>query len=230
MAPIIISLLLVAISALSAQSFSIQARKKLFKQHFKQLRPSHDLSAVPLHEDEDADLAQHREPTSLFQLLGKNNFAPEFMSIEDPLTGPKSGNLVSRADKVNAKKIEHDIKDLFTKDKKLSTTKIGQKLRKRLSKLLTQFTQCPVTYEWKDLGDRFWPRYIREGTCSQEKSCSFPAGMACKPMEKSHLTLLRRFCGARRWGKAEVEPFNAASNCRWISVKYPIVTKCSCSC
>jgi noggin len=174
--------------------------------------------------------SKSHNPSLLFQLLGEDNFIGDLMSIEDPMTGAKSGKLLSQPDKRTTKQIEQDVNNLFAKDKILPSSKIGQKLKRSLSKLLTQFTQCSVTFEWKDLGDRFWPRYIREGTCSQEKSCSFPAGMGCKPTEKSHLTLLRHFCGARRWGKAEVEPFNAASNCRWISVKYPIVTKCSCSC
>ena len=86
-------------------------------------------------------------------------------------------------------------------------------------------TKCPVVYEWKDLGEHHWPRYVRIGACSAKKSCSFPAGMGCQPQEQSHFTILRQFCGNRRWGKAEVEEFNPESQCRWISVKIPIVTK-----
>ena len=167
------------------------------------------------------------------QLLGQSNFVSDFMSIRDPRLvdgGANAGAILSKPDVRHEMQIEKQIDDVFGGDNKIMHSKIGQKLQRKLTKLLTDFTQCPVVFEWQDLGDRFWPRFIRTGSCSQKKSCSFPSGMGCKPAEESHLTLLRRFCGSRRWGKAEVEPFRYDAKCRFIAVKYPIITKCSCSC
>ena len=165
------------------------------------------------------------------RLLGEDNFVDDFMSIEDPREGSDAGNLISEeADSRQGGRIAAQIEEIFSRDKNLASSRIGPKMKKKLTKLLASKTQCPVIYEWKDLGVQYWPRYIRVGSCSRKKSCSFPAGMGCEPAEESHLTLLRRFCGSRRWGKAEVEAFNPDSNCRWITMNYPIVTKCSCSC
>ena len=165
------------------------------------------------------------------ELLGHDNFVEDFMSIQDPRQGPAADALVSDSSSAGEQgEVSAQVDELFAQNKKLASSKIGQKMKKKLTKLLADYTQCPVVYEWQDLGEKYWPRYVRTGSCSQKKSCSFPAGMGCKPAEQSHLTLLRRFCGARRWGKAEVEPFNPDATCRWISIKYPIVTKCSCSC
>ncbi len=30
---------------------------------------------------------------------------------------------------------------------------------------LIQKSSCPVSYKWKDLGDYFWPRWIKQGRC-----------------------------------------------------------------
>ena len=165
------------------------------------------------------------------ELLGRDNFVEDFMSIQDPRQGSEAGALLAETtDSLREAEIAAQVENVFAKEKKFASTRLGQKMKRKLAKMLAKRTNCPVVYEWQDLGEHHFPRYIRTGSCSQKRSCSFPSGMGCKPAEQSHLTLLRRFCGARRWGKAEVEPFNHDATCRWISIKYPIVTKCSCSC
>ena len=95
--------------------------------------------------------------------------------------------------------------------------KSGQK--RKIIKFLWNYTNCPVIYKWKDLGVRFWPQWIREGTCHQEeRSCSFPPGMHCKPSKSRDIGLLRYYC-------APNQPL-----CQWIDASYPIMAECSCSC
>jgi noggin len=74
-------------------------------------------------------------------------------------------------------------------------TRISAKLKKKLQQFLWAFTACPIVYRWKDLGIRFWPRYLKEGHCPAGKvSCSIPPGMKCRPSAKAHKTLLRWHC------------------------------------
>ena len=54
---------------------------------------------------------------------------------------------------------------------------------------LVRKSSCPVNYQWTDLGDYFWPKWIRSGTCSnslandedtkESQNCSWPNGMKC---------------------------------------------------
>ncbi|XP_074647528.1 noggin-2-like [Tubulanus polymorphus] len=97
----------------------------------------------------------------------------------------------------------------------------SRRVRKKLTRYLLAYTYCPVKYEWKDLGIRFWPRWIRTGSCYNGRSCSIPAGMSCKVKDSTKLTILRWLC--RKWE-------NTTWSCIWIQIQYPIVTSCSCAC
>ncbi|KAK6169348.1 hypothetical protein SNE40_020420 [Patella caerulea] len=103
--------------------------------------------------------------------------------------------------------------------------KVGKKERRKFQKYLWNYTYCPVKYVWKDLGIRFWPRWIKEGSCasSKQRSCSIPPGMSCRPSGSTTKTLLRWYCRNRT-----VE--NIPTDCEWLAFQYPIITKCSCSC
>ena len=95
--------------------------------------------------------------------------------------------------------------------------KSGQK--RKIIKFLWNYTNCPVIYKWKDLGIRFWPQWIREGTCHQEeRSCSFPPGMYCKPSKSKSIEVLRYYCT------------QDGVSCRWINILYPLIEKCICLC
>ena len=92
---------------------------------------------------------------------------------------------------------------------------------------LIKKSSCPVTYTWTDLGEYFWPRYIKQGKCSGDKSdkkmksiddtsdeyddyvdekkvdksnggCSWPEGMKCVQGESKTLHLLRWHCRRRK--------------------------------
>ncbi|KAK3528879.1 hypothetical protein QTP70_011756 [Hemibagrus guttatus] len=94
-----------------------------------------------------------------------------------------------------------------------------KKLRRRLQLWLWSYAFCPVVYAWRDLGSRFWPRYIKVGDCLAKRSCSVPEGMTCRPFKTVHFTLLRWHCFSRR-------PYK----CTWISVQFPVISECKCSC
>jgi len=98
--------------------------------------------------------------------------------------------------------------------------KPGKKLRRRLQLWLWSYAFCPVVHAWTDLGHRFWPRYVRAGSCYKKRSCSVPEGMLCKPAKSAHLTVLRWRCVQRKGGL----------RCAWIPVQYPVISECKCSC
>ncbi|XP_010851231.1 PREDICTED: noggin [Bison bison bison] len=97
--------------------------------------------------------------------------------------------------------------------------RLSKKLRRKLQMWLWSQTFCPVLYAWNDLGSRFWPRYVKVGSCFSKRSCSVPEGMVCKPSKSVHLTVLRWRC-QRRGGQ----------RCGWIPIQYPIISECKCSC
>jgi len=90
----------------------------------------------------------------------------------------------------------------------------SSKTRLLVQKYLAAYSYCPVHYQWRDLGLRFWPRWIREGDCNDgqgttgymkkngndarendvTRSCSFPPGMTCKPQKSSIKTILWWHC------------------------------------
>ncbi|KAF7709061.1 hypothetical protein HF521_018118 [Silurus meridionalis] len=73
--------------------------------------------------------------------------------------------------------------------------KVGKKARRKFLQWLWTHTHCPVIHVWKDLGVRFWPRYVKEGHCFTERSCSLPEGMFCKPSKSVTKTFLRCVVG-----------------------------------
>lgn len=134
----------------------------------------------------------------------------------------------------------------------------GQEARRKLQRYLAAYSHCPLFVRWRDLGRRFWPRWIREGSCrrpssgtasggSRERSCSIPSGMTCRPNQSSTKTVLWWHCrtpsaGSRRHKVADQlapSSSSAPSNmggsgggsvCGWIPIKFPIITDCKCAC
>ncbi|KAJ3608309.1 hypothetical protein NHX12_025358 [Muraenolepis orangiensis] len=166
-------------------------------QHYHVLRPvpSDTLPLVELREDPDPVLDPREKDlneTELRGILG-SHFDPLFMS------------------EIRAMEfeIQHGKKQ-----------KPSKKLRRRLQLWLWSYAFCPVVYAWNDLGHRFWPRYVRAGSCYNKRSCSVPDGMLCKPAKSAHLTVLRWRCAQRK----------GALRCAWIPVQYPVLSECKCSC
>ncbi|VDK84362.1 unnamed protein product [Dibothriocephalus latus] len=46
-----------------------------------------------------------------------------------------------------------------------------------IKRWLLQKATCPVQFVWRDLGNRYWPRWIRHAVCKEGTSCSWPSGM-----------------------------------------------------
>lgn len=169
--------------------------------------------------------------TYLRERLG-SNYDPWFMSINEPRKSQTldrgfpmgykknkrgrllpAGNIPNRIRKIN-------FRFITLPNGRRVKTKLGRKQNRKFQRLLWQYTYCPVLYFWRDLGVRFWPRWIKEGRCSRRRSCSVPPGMNCKPKKSVSKTLLRWHC--QDWDRKQF--------CKWIPVKYPIVTECACAC
>uniref|UniRef100_A0A3Q3GZT3 Noggin n=1 Tax=Labrus bergylta TaxID=56723 RepID=A0A3Q3GZT3_9LABR len=194
--------------------------------HYYLLRPipSDSLPLVELKEDPDPVFdpkERDLNETELKSVLG--DFDSRFLSVlppvEDRFTGgndelddfdiQKPGGILPK----EIRAVDFDVQ--FGKKHKPS-----KKLKRRLQQWLWAYSFCPVVYTWTDLGNRFWPRFVRVGSCLSKRSCSVPEGMVCKPANSTHLTVLRWRCVQRKGGL----------KCAWIPVQYPIITDCKCSC
>ncbi|GFR99706.1 noggin [Elysia marginata] len=96
---------------------------------------------------------------------------------------------------------------------------VSKRERRIFQKYMWNLTFCPVKFTWRELSNRFWPRWIREGSCVNRRSCSVPAGMTCKPSQFVYKTFLRWVCNPAR-----------RKTCKWVNISYPIITECSCQC
>lgn len=99
---------------------------------------------------------------------------------------------------------------------------------------LVQKSACPVQFEWNDLGEYFWPRWIKHGTCqgggqqAKTSGCSWPKGMNCVQDEVEMLQILRWHCRTRR-NKSSSKSLRKRK-CKWYKVPYPVTSSCKCSC
>ncbi|XP_007909823.1 noggin-3 [Callorhinchus milii] len=194
-------------------------------QHYLHLRPSPSdhLPLLELLEPPDPDLDpkdKDMDETTLRKKLAAN-FDPNFMALRlpegwEPEAGAPEPGLRHRPGGFMPNHIRR-VDFVVAAGRK---QRLSKKLRRRLQLWLWSYTHCPVLYTWKDLGDRFWPRYIREGSCYSGRSCSFPEGMSCKKAKASTKTLLRWHCPRRELHRP----------CAWIPVQYSIISECKCSC
>lgn len=191
-------------------------------QHYLSLRPSpsnklpvHTLVEVPdpEYDPRETDLNEQ----TLRKKLG-SHFDPGFMSVSAPPQlnatthaplPPPPGPLPLHFRRLDLSATPYGAR-----------LRTGKKARRKLVQLLWTYTHCPVLYRWKDLGVRFWPRYIKEGTCFSERSCSLPAGMTCQSDKAINKTFLRWHC----------QGFLRQKYCTWIPMQYPIISTCKCSC
>ena len=110
----------------------------------------------------------------------------------------------------------------------------GRAARRRAQRYLAAYSYCPVFARWRDLGRRFWPRWIREGSCrgdQRARSCSVPPGMTCRPQRSATKTVLWWHCRTSTRGRpVQTSSTSGAPACGWIPIKYPVITSCKCSC
>ncbi|KAF5406148.1 hypothetical protein PHET_00373 [Paragonimus heterotremus] len=102
------------------------------------------------------------------------------------------------------------------------TKRFRRKLRRTLRRLVTEYSNCPVHYVWKDQGAKYWPRWIKQGQCTnlRGQSCSIPPGMYCHEASYINLVILRYLCLAD-W---------PLTSCNWYRMHMPVLTQCRCGC
>lgn len=197
-------------------------------QHYLRLRPSPSdhLPVSDLKEDPDPDYDPREQDLSERTLRKKlgSHFDPNFMSVGAPAVAAaaaSAGNHSAAPDVKLQGPLPNELKRLELSETPYGKrVKVGKKARRKFLQWLWTYTHCPVVYAWKDLGLRFWPRYIKEGNCFSERSCSFPEGMSCKPVKSVNKIFLRWYC----------QGFLRQKYCTWIQVQYPIISECKCSC
>lgn len=188
--------------------------------------PSDDLPVSPPLYPSDKQLlpsGSELDPELLQRLLG-TELDPAFMSTTRPLESVLRPNGTYEYD-FNARELARDLPDdlrnmelpHLTARRERRLRPRGRRARRNLVRYLAAYTFCPVRYQWRDLGERFWPRWLREGSCSTERSCSVPEGMSCRAQDSETKTVLWWHCRGRK-------------KCSWIRIGYPIITKCACSC
>lgn len=193
-------------------------------QHYYLLRPipSDSLPLVELKEDPDPVLDPKERDLNETELKGVlGDFDRRFLSVSPPAEDKHAGNDDADDAQKHGATLPKEIRTVdFDAPLLGKKHKPSKKLKRRLQQWLWAYTFCPVAYTWTDLGSRFWPRFVRAGSCLSKRSCSVPEGMVCKPANSTHLTILRWRCVQRK----------AGLKCAWIPVQYPIITDCKCSC
>ncbi|KAM8798515.1 noggin-2-like [Eudromia elegans] len=195
-------------------------------QPFLRLRPSPSdnlpVKDIVEHPDPEYDpKEQDLDERTLRKKLG-SHFDPGFMAVAVPGAANASGAeaAAAAAAAAAAGRARAALPAELRRLELGPRLKVGKKARRKVLQWLWAYTYCPVLYTWKDLGVRFWPRYIKEGNCFAEKSCSFPEGMFCKPVKSVTKTFLRWHC----------QGWSSQKYCTWIPVQYPLISECKCSC
>ncbi len=99
-----------------------------------------------------------------------------------------------------------------------------------------------------DLGDYFWPRWIKRGHCGKLEDadgededeededtskavakfdCSWPRGMRCAAGKTKVLNILRWHCRRRPVSSSGAKRYKY--KCRWYKVPYPVTESCRCA-
>lgn len=193
-------------------------------QHYYLLRPipSNTLPIVDLKEDPDPVLDPREKDlneTELRSSLG-SHFDPQFMSVSPPEERSAGHEVADLRLKLSGA-MPTDIRAMEFQVPHGRKQRPSKKLRRRLQLWLWSYAFCPVVYAWNDLGSRFWPRYVKVGSCYKKRSCSVPEGMVCRPAKSTHFTILRWRCAKQKKGGLK---------CAWIPVQYPIISECKCAC
>lgn len=185
--------------------------------------PSEHLPLPDLKEDPNPEYDPREQDLSESALRKKlgSSFDAEFMSVTSPNATVASGLATSPPPAAPGGTMPDELRRLdMTRTPYGLHVRVGKKARRKFLQFLWSHTHCPVLYTWRDLGLRFWPRYVREGHCFTRRSCSLPQGMFCKPSASVSKTFLRWYC----------QGFLPQKFCTWIPVHYPIISQCKCAC
>ena len=183
--------------------------------------------------------------SKLMEKMG-TDFDPSWMSVERPMTNTKylvtslpESQVAELMEEVSSLGIESEIRELLRNE--IGDSKHDGTVRKAVGAFqqwLVKKSSCPMQFQWQDLGEYFWPRYVRKGECqgdgeeSAPGSCSWPRGMSCAPADAEVLHLLRWHCRRRRTpdllGLTTRQKIKKSYKCRWIKVPYPVTSSCRC--
>ena len=183
----------------------------------------------------------------LMEKMG-HDYDPSWMSVERPsmktkyvVTSLPESQVAQLMEEVTSLGIETEIRELLRNE--IGDSKHDPTVRKAVGAFqqwLVKKSSCPVAFQWEDLGEYFWPRYVRKGECQGDAqgkelglgSCSWPRGMSCGPADAEVLHLLRWHCRRRRTpdllGLTTRQKIKKSYKCRWIKVPYPVTSSCKC--
>lgn len=202
--------------------------------------------------------SRHRRPAQLLRLLG-SSFDPFWMSIERPPEvsgGHSDRGALLRGDLQPVKTINYTtFKGKFNLSSSLELKEAAenqhQKLKEEVAELdlgflspdvarsvrawLVLSAACELHYRWVDLGEAFWPRWVRQTDCGRSggvHSCSFPSGMECVRAQTIHIKILAWHCVEIKDGGDKFRQIKAQRSdmCLWRQVAYPVVAACACLC
>lgn len=162
----------------------------------------------------------------LKRLLG-SSFNSYFTSIENPLKARTPGNnsIVGNSLRSSPRMSFNLTKMKFYLRKENGKRKeLGKKVTQKFQRWLWNLSRCPVRYRWVDIGEQMFPRYIKVGTCSRKKTCSFPAGMKCIESDWKVINVLLYHCISDN----NINSVNP--NCQWRPMNLDILTECKCGC
>jgi len=217
------------------------------KQTLFRLRPSPDDSAdglpvlplkhLPAGDRYTRPSSKDLDPRLLGELLG-SDFDRDFMSVTRPRDSVSHPNGTYLFDPTDSTYIASALPKLpgfrvpGSPDQQSSRITIKGRARRQAKLYLAAYSFCPVYVRWRNLGRRFWPRWIREGSCRGEKrarSCSVPPGMTCRPHRSATKTVLWWHCRSTGRGRSPTLT-TVTTACGWIPIKYPVITACKCAC
>jgi len=136
---------------------------------------------------------RHLSTESMFHKLG-HHFDPGWMAVDRPVVSGSGFNR-SRDDP----ELVRDLRRLrFTyRDDDGSERRLEAAVVDELKRWLLEQARCRVAYTWEDMGELFWPRWVRHGRCDSLAVCSWPPGMYCAPAPSETLRLLHWQCRRR---------------------------------
>lgn len=169
-----------------------------------------------------------------------NDFDKFWMSVDEP--AEESEDISVIGPNYVRLQILQDIEN-FTKSYKFqieNTTDIVDETVSFFRKMMS-YGSCKVNYKWEDLSILFWPRWVKQGSCNTEVSCSFPSGMYCSAAKSKVIKLLKWTCKRKRKGSKRQKKKNKPEDrqkknrfpgvkCRWKKVPFPVTAECICTC
>lgn len=183
-------------------------------------------------------------PSKKLKRLLKKEFNSDVMSITEPnyrVTPLKylnySTDLEMKAaiEKVNITLSNNDD----------SPMEIEPKVLDAIKRWLVKKSSCPVQYHWQNLGDYFWPPWIRQGSCVDNGACSWPPGMHCVAAKSKTIKIFHWKCRDKPWRPQTKKPQSTSRKmkentgrrrrklrhrCKWEKTFYPFIDECFCSC